>query len=598
MVIIVASAVFGGTVAAVGPFATAGTTDGAAEPSTAPATFTAPADAQAAGQQLAQTTQRPRSIDFLRVRSIGDGEYAYRFRVRGYVQKTRVNDGIKSESNDVLRRNDDGTVTVTGTTGNGLSDAYVVVGEIVSFRKIRGHADGELTLNGLELTRDELLNTETVEVVSRDEGEEVRYEIRVRGPVERVETEEAVAGDDDDRIVRNDDGTRTIRGVTGDQTGDAFRVRGEVLSFERTGGDSRLTLRLNGLEVDPETLGAGPGEPPDDGDGDNGDDDDGDDGDVVTRIDDCTVIDEPGSYVLTGNVRNADEDACIEVTVDGVTIDGDGHGIDGVDSDGSVGIAIVAPEDERFESVTVTDVVVTDWGTGIDVDGGEATTLRDVTLRDVVSRSNVDTGIHLVDAAESRVDGARVRDNGLTGILLEDSGLGNVVTGSTVGDNGAYGIVVFDGGRGTEVRDNTVRRNGRGGIATSNGETGTEISGNVVTLNDGNGISLSDSDAPEVRGNRITGNDASGVSLADVREGSVAENRVAGNGVYGISLRFVRTTNVSENVVRGNSDSGISVERSRENTVTRNVVCENGEPQISVGAESSDNEIADNRLTC
>ncbi|MFW5949051.1 MAG: hypothetical protein ACOCSD_05585, partial [Halolamina sp.] len=167
---VTAIVVLGGTVAVAGsvaadPATTADATvipaqDGSMIGQAQDGSTTGQAVTEAVGQQRAPANDTNR-IDFLEIRALDDWEYAYQFWVRGYVQRTRVDEAVKSEANDQLTRNDDGTVTVTGTTGNGLSDAYVIVGEIVSFRKTQGESDGELTFNGLALTADELLHTET-----------------------------------------------------------------------------------------------------------------------------------------------------------------------------------------------------------------------------------------------------------------------------------------------------------------------------------------------------------------------------------------------------------------------------------------------------
>lgn len=581
-------AVFGGTVAAVGAVAAgAGAHDAANEPavatgSTAPDQQRSPADAD--------------RIDFLEIRAVDDGEYAYRFRVDGYVQRARVDDEVKSEANDRLRRNDDGTVTVTGTTGNGLSDAYVIVGEVVSFRKTEGESDGQLTLNGLELTVDELLTTETVEVVSRDEGEAVEYAIRVRGDVERVRTEEDVAGDVDDRITRNDDGTVTIRGVTDDQDGDAFRVRGEVLSFRKTGGESRFRLRLDGLDVDPDTLDAGEGAFPQRGG--NGDDtDNGDDTSDVNRVRECRTIDDSGRYVLTRDLRNVEDDACVDIRTSNVTFDGDGYRIDGVDAADSVGVSVGA--EEAIANVTVRNVELTDWDAGLRASARGGGSVTDVTVAGVTSASNRGFGVNVVDVDGGRVLNTTVRDNGASGLLLDEPGPDSAAVGIRADGNDGYGIVVFDAPDGTVVRDSRVTDNGGVGIATSNGDRDTVIRDNVVRRNDRDGLSLSDSRNATVRGNVVRDNGGSGLLGFDVRGATLAGNEISGNHAYGVELRYTDRSAVRGNDIRRNGDSGVVLQRSDDNVVARNVVCRNlAALQIRIDADSTGNEIRENRTHC
>ena len=58
----------------------------------------------------------------------------YEFTVEGQVTKHTVNDDIAAEGNDAVTDNGDGTVTVTGTAGNGYGDAFAVGGAITAMQ--------------------------------------------------------------------------------------------------------------------------------------------------------------------------------------------------------------------------------------------------------------------------------------------------------------------------------------------------------------------------------------------------------------------------------------------------------------------------------
>lgn len=574
-------------------------------PAPAPTNESVPATVDASNDPVSESTDSPPAelgpdtvrsidyrspdrIDFLEVRSTGAGEYAYRMTVRGYVQKTRANDQLKAEHNDEVRRNRDGTMTVVGTTGNGQSDAFLVRGEVVEFEKIRGASGGQLVLNGLPVSVEDLLEADIFEVVSTDEGEELRYTFTVRGTVERTRTSDDVAAGDNDQI-RERDGRVTVRGVTGNQHGDAYRIEGRIVSFRRTGGDSGYVLRLDGLEVDPVSLGADPG----DGDGDG-------DGSDVTRVGGCTVIDEPGTYRLTADVRNAPEDTCIAITASGVTFDGDGHLLDGRDGEDSTGIAVTGPRDAVLEDVTIRDVRVRDWGTGI----GAGDVIEDVRvtrglIRDVTSTSNRDTGIRLHRAQDSRIVDAEIRDNENTGIHLWELREDNVVRGSVVDGNGGYGIVAFEGGTRLLVSGNEVTRNDRGGVTTTNDDRAVTIADNRIEYNGGNGLDLDESSQITVRDNDVRFNDETGIDLQDVgADARLLDNRVHENAEHGIALEYTRGAEIRRNDVRRNGGYGVLLVQTSRISVVGNTVCDNGQPDQVHEEDSTDNRFAGNDETC
>lgn len=89
-----------------------------------------------------------------------DVELGYRFVVDGGVEKrTDVGEPLRAEqNNDTITENGDGTVTVSGFTGNeGFGDSYVVVGSLESFDRVSGDADYRLEANGWPVSLGDLL---------------------------------------------------------------------------------------------------------------------------------------------------------------------------------------------------------------------------------------------------------------------------------------------------------------------------------------------------------------------------------------------------------------------------------------------------------
>jgi parallel beta-helix repeat protein len=132
----------------------------------------------------------------------------------------------------------------------------------------------------------------------------------------------------------------------------------------------------------------------------------------------CTTIDEPGTYVLTSEIQNGGEtaisQACFEITADGVTLDGNGHLVDGRGESHTKGIAVVGAE-----NVTVRNVSVDDWHAGVLVTEGSAT------IRNVETYSNT-YGVRLENATGATVENSTIRNN-LVGVsaIGEDVELSN-----------------------------------------------------------------------------------------------------------------------------------------------------------------------------
>ncbi|UPV76514.1 right-handed parallel beta-helix repeat-containing protein (plasmid) [Halorussus limi] len=141
-------------------------------------------------------------------------------------------------------------------------------------------------------------------------------------------------------------------------------------------------------------------------------------------VDSCTTIDEPGTYVLSKKIENggktAISKACIEITADGVTFDGNGHLIDGRGVSHTKGIAVVDAKD-----VTIRNVAVDDWHSGILVTGGSAT------VRNVKSYSNA-YGVRVEDADGATIENSTITDN-LVGVSTTGADVN--LSGNDISDN-------------------------------------------------------------------------------------------------------------------------------------------------------------------
>ena len=102
-------------------------------------------DCAEACQYGAESTQER----IIEVVGASQGAVSYELTATGPIRPVQLNGKIKTEDNDDVTENGDGTYTVSGFTGNtGFGDSYVVNGEITNMEKTSG--DGEYVVRALE----------------------------------------------------------------------------------------------------------------------------------------------------------------------------------------------------------------------------------------------------------------------------------------------------------------------------------------------------------------------------------------------------------------------------------------------------------------
>jgi hypothetical protein len=127
----------------------------------------------------------------------------------------------------------------------------------------------------------------------------------------------------------------------------------------------------------------------------------------------CTIIADPGYYVLTTDLES-ETDGCLEIVASDVVLDGDGHTVRGASQlvQGSRAVAVGPVENEpRLENVTVRDLSVVNWVSGVVYDD-----VVDGAIVDVTTFQTVD-GVTVRDSRSVTVTGARVR-NGCVGMSV------------------------------------------------------------------------------------------------------------------------------------------------------------------------------------
>lgn len=275
----------------------------------------------------------------------------------------------------------------------------------------------------------------------------------------------------------------------------------------------------------------------------------------TTTVRSCPDITTSGHHTLGQNITNSPERYCINVTADDVTLDGMGHVVDGVGG-GNLSTGPHPPVGIRVtgENVTITNVTVTDWMSGI--------VLKNAT--GFVTHSNVTNadldGIVVRDAsAELRWNAITADDDGIqttnSTVVVTDTSITNgddtdlqrgvratsrskVFLMETAIENAAItGILVNALSEGrirtTAIDDSQV------GIEVSSRSTGF-VAGSEIRGSDRAGVRVEWNSSFDVRLNNVTNVGGSAVVLGPrARAGSVQihDNNFLDVGEYGVLNR-------------------------------------------------------------
>lgn len=292
----------------------------------------------------------------------------------------------------------------------------------------------------------------------------------------------------------------------------------------------------------------------------------------ATPVDDCTIINNSGTYLLTRDLQS--EGTCIQIRQSNVTFDGQGHTIE-----------FAHPQEPGR-------------GYGIYIRAGRE--LSNVTIRNVTVRG-FDIGIRVQDARVSTISRVTATEN-RDGFFV-NRGTNMLIISNTASHNTDAGMKIR--GYGNTIRANTVDQNGVRGIYVRNFSGAARVLGNTVTghqgelLGDGSpGIVLS-GDASRshlVAGNELGGNRI-GILLNEAKENTIRRNHT-------IESRFSTDTAIKlksfshGNLIEHNTfERGIQVSRSNDNLIRRNSLARDILITNSAGNTLFDNDVLSAFLT-
>jgi len=201
-----------------------------------------------------------------------------------------------------------------------------------------------------------------------------------------------------------------------------------------------------------------------------------------------------------------------------VFLDGQGHAVDGVGDDGTIGVYGNGTA-RGLSNVTVTDVTVTDW----------------------------EDGLGYERASDGAIAGVNASGNNNVGILLFDSS-NNTLQNNTASGTEDIGINLFDSSNNT-LRDNTVSENDITGLYLFSSSNNT-LRNNTASGNS-RGIELQDSSNNTLRDNTASGNN-DGIYLSGFFPGTSNNTLTRTTVTRNVNAGIVLFTNAYDNRIYDN----------------------------------------------
>lgn len=447
-------------------------------------------------------------------------------------------------------------------------------------------------------------NTSTLVVIAA-EGDRFRYRIVVEGGA-RPAVVDGHSADREDTIRYNGDGTVTIDGATGDGSGDAYVVTGEIRSVQVFGNASPYRIELDGETVtgdspsaanEGDAGNAGGDEPDEDGvgngDGDGANEDDntpdaGDDGESGPPDDseagppddaDAGAADDadPGPPENGTQTPASTTEPPTDTPDQPTETPDDTAGQSGDSPAREIAACTVIDEPGRYE---LTDDLGVD-GDGGDSDDGVCLHVRapDVVLdgngNSVVGNGSEDSiGLLVLNGTPRSGD---VGDP-LTNVTVRDVR----VTGFDTGVQGGSFDAV-----GTSFTLVEVNASGNAGSGIYFNEVDDSTLRNVTAGDNRIGVHLWETYDIEVRGLAVEDNDAQGLYLAqNVGRSTFSDVRAVGNGDGDddrAAIRLstdVRDNRIVDSVVADNGGPGIAFSDSGDNVVRDTTIEDNAAPGV------------------
>ena len=289
------------------------------------------------------------------------------------------------------------------------------------------------------------------------------------------------------------------------------------------------------------------------------------------------------SVRLTNDLLNCAVNGLV-VGASGITIDLDGHTIDGIG--GGAGVLNAGSHD----MVTIMNGTISEFDVGVQLNAGA----DDGIASSLVLLSNEVAGVQVGGGDGTIVRDTEVTGNG-TGILVLAGSAGTVIAGATVSGSLLDGIRL-DGATGTRIENAAVGGSSELGLAIS-ASTGSIVADSTFTANSGGGIGIElASHDTRLETNLITGSGSTGIAILDSDGTQLIGNTVQQSGSVAVDLSAANDGVIQGNDLRFNAD-GLALFDSSGNLIELNNTSANSSTGIEIEGASFDNVVRLNLAT-
>lgn len=312
----------------------------------------------------------------------------------------------------------------------------------------------------------------------------------------------------------------------------------------------------------------------------------------------CSILNQSGStYYLKNDIIDSNYARCMDIVADNITLDCEGHKIDGNKTLGTFGVS------SSYYNITIKNCYISDWEYGINCYSNMHGVLYNnianfnvygITLSNSlynilsnnIANSNNDTGISLDVSVNGTLSNNIANSNNVNGIALGFSN-NTVIYNNTANSNGDKGIYL-DYSPNNTLSNNTANSNNYGIFLLGNlwGSYNT-LSNNTANSNRIEGIDISYSSINTIS-NNIANSNTWGIGIYSSNNVIISNNKINSNAYQGIEI-YSSVSTISNNVISSNG-IGINLSSSNNNLISNNVISSN---DIGIGLwfNSSNNTI-------
>ncbi len=240
----------------------------------------------------------------------------------------------------------------------------------------------------------------------------------------------------------------------------------------------------------------------------------------------CSNLNQPGTtYLLTADITNSATSYCMNISANNVTLDCQGHNIDGDDL-ADYGIYI-SRSSSQTTNVTVRNCNVTDW----DVANIYLYYANGNNLTNVTSTSSPYYGFYLSSSNSITISNSTANSNYYGFYLISSNSI--TISNSTVNSNSQSGFFISSSNNNT-ISNSTVNSNSQSGfyLFSSNNNT---ISNSTVNSNTWYGFYLSSSNSITIS-NSTANSNYYGFYLSSSNNNTISNSSIHNNTNYGIYL--------------------------------------------------------------